>query len=125
MLAGAAERIERHRRADGAIAVRTRSGRRVRGAAVRVEQVRHDYLFGCNFFLFDRVPTPELGQAYEQRFAALCNAATLGFYWGGYEVEEGKLDYAYPDHAPAWCRERLTTPKGHPLAWDHDISSPK
>jgi len=124
-LAGAAERIERHRMRDAVIAVRGKGGRPWWGARVRVEQVRHEFLFGSNCFLFDRVPGADLAAAYKQRFAALCNEATLGFYWAGFEPEEGKPDYAYTDRAVQWCREHLITPKGHPLAWDHDVSSPK
>lgn len=125
LLAGATERIRRERMADGVIEVRTRGRRPVRGAAVKVEQVRHEFLFGCNFFGFSRWPEEEMARAYDQRFAALFNEATLGFYWAGYEPTEGKPDYAYTDCAVDWCRERLITPKGHPLAWDHDVSSPK
>ena len=55
------------------------------GAKVQVEQLRHDFLFGCNFFMFGRCGTPELEEQYRQRFTALLNYCTLGFYWASYE----------------------------------------
>ena len=125
VLAGAQERIERHRKADAEIVVRTAKGRPVRGASVQVEQIQHEFLFGSNFFLFERVADADLMRAYEQRFAALWNEATLPFYWTGFEPVEGKPEYGYCDRAAAWCKERFITPKGHTLAWDHEVSSPK
>ena len=124
-LAGAAERIERHRKADGMIIVRDTHGRPVPGASVRVEQVCHDFLFGCNFFLFERVGDQDLENRYRQQFSALFNYATLGFYWSTFEPQQRQPNYAPNERAAAWCAERLITCKGHPLVWDHPASSPK
>lgn len=124
LLADAAKRIEQHRTREVVVALRTKGGRAVRGARVKVEQARHEFLFGCNAFGYDRGDSEELKTAYAQRFAALCNAATLGFYWAAYEPEEGKPDYATTDRAVQWCQAQGITPKGHPLVWDHAVSSP-
>jgi hypothetical protein len=49
LLAGAAARIERHRKADVVVTVRDAAGRPVPSARVEVEQTRHAFLFGCNY----------------------------------------------------------------------------
>jgi endo-1,4-beta-xylanase len=118
------ERIEQHRKGDGVIVVRDGRGRAVPGAKVTVEQRRHDFLFGCNFFMFGHCGNPELEEQYRQRFTALLNYCTLPFYWASFERERGKPNYDYIDRAAAWTREHGVTCKGHPLVWDHAAGSP-
>lgn len=125
LLAQANERTEKHRKSDGVIVVRGTGGKPVAGANVKVEQVRHEFLFGCNFFKFGRVKSPEREEAYRQRYAALLNYATLGFYWAGYEPARGKPMYEHSEAAADWCRDHGITCKGHPLAWDHPAGSPR
>lgn len=124
ILARSGERIEKHRKGDGAILVRDARGQGVSGATVRVEQLRHDFLFGCNFFMFGRCGHPELEEQYRRRFRELLNYCTLGFYWAGYEPERGKPNYEYTDQAAAWAGEHGIACKGHPLVWDHPAGSP-
>jgi GH35 family endo-1,4-beta-xylanase len=124
ILAQTSARIEQHRKGDGVITVRNARGKAVRGARVKVEQLRHDFRFGSNFFMFGQCGQPELEEQYRQRFEALLNYCTLGFYWAGYERERGKPRYAYTDQVAAWTREHGITCKGHPLVWDHHAGSP-
>jgi GH35 family endo-1,4-beta-xylanase len=124
ILAQTKARIERHRKGDGTVTVRDAKGKVIRGAKVQVEQLRHDFLFGSNFFMFGRCGKPELEEQYRQRFASLLNYGTLGFYWASYEHERGKPNYEYTDQVAAWTREHGITCKGHPLVWDHPASSP-
>jgi endo-1,4-beta-xylanase len=124
LLAQTKVRIDQHRKGDGVVVVRDAQGNAVRGATVRVEQLRHDFLFGCNFFMFGRCGKPELEAEYRQRFEALLNYGTLGFYWAGYERERGRPDYEYTDRVVAWTREHGIACKGHPLVWDHRAGSP-
>ena len=125
ILAQTKARIERHRQGDGTVIVRDARGKAVRGAKVKVEQLRHDFLFGCNFFMFGRCGKPELEEPYRRRFEALLNYATLAFYWAGYERVRGKPNYEYTDRVAAWTREHGITCKGHPLVWDHPAGSPR
>jgi len=126
LLAAARRRIEQHRKADGVIRVQDASGQPVRGAAIRLEQMRHAFRFGSNFFMFGRLlQEPALEEEYRRRFAALLNFATLGFYWGAYEPQRGQPNYEYTDKVVAWAREHGLVCKGHPLAWDHPASSPR
>jgi len=125
ILAEAKARISKHRQGDGVITVRGADGKPVPGVTVKVEQLRHDFLFGCNAFMVGRIKDPALETEYRRRFAALLNYATLGFYWGAYESRRGKPNYDYTDQVMEWCRIHGITCKGHPLAWDHPASSPQ
>jgi len=124
ILAQCKARIEEHRKGDGLIVLRDARGRAISRAKITVEQLRHDFLFGCNFFMFDRCGKPDLEEQYRQRFAALLNYCTLGFYWASYEHERGKPAYDYTDRVVDWCRSHGIVCKGHPLVWDHPASSP-
>lgn len=117
ILAGAADRIERHRKADGVVEVVDGGGKPVAGAAVRVEQVRHAFLFGCNAFPLLQHQDPEQEGAYQRRFTALHNYATLAFYWGFYEREPGRTREEQLRQQARWLRERGIATKGHPLIW--------
>lgn len=119
LLACAKDRIEKHRKGDGFVIVRNAAGQPAANAVVRIEQVRHEFLFGCNFFMFGRIRDPGREEEYRRRFAALLNYATLGFYWPYYEPERGQPIYDYTDKVTAWCREQGITCKGHPLVWDY------
>ena len=118
ILAQTTERIEQHRKGDGVITVRDAAGKPVPGAPVKIEQLRHDFLFGCNCFMFERYPNAAQEEAYRERFAGLLNYATLGFYWPFYERERGQPIYDYTDKVVDWSRRHRIQCKGHPLVWD-------
>lgn len=124
ILARCRARIEKHRKGRGAIILRDILGRPISHAKITIEQASHAFLFGCNFYMFDRNGDAEKEEKYRSQFAALFNFATLAFYWSGYERERGKSNYADTEKVAAWCREHGLQPKGHPLAWDHPASSP-
>jgi GH35 family endo-1,4-beta-xylanase len=116
--------IEEHRKASGSVTVRDVQGHPVPGVRVTVEQLRHDFLFGCNFFMFGRCRETALEEQYRGRFAALLNYCTLGFYWNFYEARRGKPNYDYTDEVAQWTRDHGILCKGHPLVWDHPAGSP-
>ena len=88
------------------------------GVAIKIQQKRHKFLFGCNIFKLGRCRTPENNADYEKHFAALLNYATLPFYWWYYEREKGKPDDARTEEIVRWCKANNVTTKGHPLAWN-------
>jgi endo-1,4-beta-xylanase len=88
------------------------------GVSVRIRQVKHKFLFGCNIFKLGRCRTAEDNLAYEKQFAALLNYATLPFYWWQYEAQKGKPDDARTEEIVRWCNAHGITTKGHPLAWN-------
>jgi len=118
------EKIETHRKADAVVRVVDASGRAVAGASVSAAQLRHAFGFGCNIYRFDRYKTADRNAAYKKRFAELFNAATVPFYWRGYERQRGRPNYAFTDRIVSWCRARGIRMKGHPLLWGHQAGVP-
>jgi GH35 family endo-1,4-beta-xylanase len=125
LLSQARNSIERHRKTDIRVKVQRPSGEPFPNATVKLEQVEHEFLFGCNLFGFNRCADPEQEQAYRTRFAALFNYCTLGFYWASYEFERGKPAYDYTDRVLEWTDKQGIHSKGHPLVWDHAAGSPR
>ncbi len=119
LLAGADQRIEKHRKADAVISVVDASGKPVPGAKVQTEQTNHAFLFGCNIYRWGRIDDEKLEAAYRDRFAELLNYATVAFYWPSYERQRGKPDHPYAKRVAQWCKEHNIATKGHPLAWNY------
>ena len=113
-------RIEKHRKGDAVLKLAGPDGKQLRnGLAVKIDQKRHKFLFGCNIFKLGRCSTPEENAAYEERFAAILNFATLPFYWWNYERLQGRPDDERTDQIVRWCKAHNITTKGHPLAWNY------
>ena len=113
-------RIEKYRKGDAVLKLAGPDGKPLQnGLAVKIEQKRHKFLFGCNIFKLGRCSTPEDNAAYEERFAALLNFATLPFYWWNYERRQGQPDDERTDQIVRWCKAHNITTKGHPLAWNY------
>ena len=113
-------RIEKHRKGDAVLKLAGPDGKTLQnGLAVKIEQTRHKFLFGCNIFKLNRCKTPEDNAAYEKRFDSLLNFATLPFYWWNYERRQGQTDDERTDQIVRWCKAHNITTKGHPLAWNY------
>jgi GH35 family endo-1,4-beta-xylanase len=94
---------------------------------VKVEQTRHDFLFGANPFMLGGFPTPEENLKYEKLYTSLFNYTTVPFYWSDLEPEPGKLRFAKdspviyrrppPDAVVEFCKQHGIEMKGHPLVW--------
>ncbi|BCW97162.1 MAG: endo-1,4-beta-xylanase [Fimbriimonadales bacterium] len=121
LLARAPAQIERHRKADATIRLLDSRGRARRNQRVQVEFIQHAFLFGANIFpLYDFEETQQ-HETYGRRFRELLNYATLGFYWGGYEPEQGRTPGRDAQLRIArWCRQHGIATKGHPLVW-HEV----
>ncbi|MDR0869716.1 MAG: endo-1,4-beta-xylanase [Planctomycetaceae bacterium] len=111
-------RIEKHRKEDVQITV-VKNGQPAADAAVEVKMTQNEFLFGCNFFMFDRYQNEKENTVYAERFADIFNFATLGFYWASYEPHQGEPNYAYSEKAARRCKENAIRTKGHPLVWNH------
>ncbi len=111
--------IEAHRKGDVLVEV-TAGGKPVAGARVEIRQVRHAFLFGANIFGLRPADASPAQKAYQERFEALFNYATLPFYWGFYERERGQPDEARLRAMAAWCRAHGIRVKGHPVLW-HEV----
>jgi len=117
------EDIDRYRKGNGSIVV-LNGGEPVGGAAVSIEQMGHEFLFGCNIYMFERFDAEEENEIYKASFEDLFNYATTAFYWRSYEPRRGEPNYYYTLRVVDWCRERGIRLKGHPLLWDHEAGLP-
>jgi len=124
LLAEAERSIRRHRQSSGTVRVSTPDGQPLSGVRVRVEQMRHEFLFGANCYLWNEAADSQVQQEYRRRFASLFNLATLGFYWASYEPNRGEPQYAKTDAVVEWCRVRGIACKGHPLVWANIADPP-
>lgn len=111
------------------------NGRPVVNEIIRITQKRHQFLFGCGAFetinrtlpgseqernLYKTVQTEQECDFYRERmqmWLELFNYATLPFYWGKYEPEEGKTIADQVKEAALWLKQQGVTIKGHPLCW--------
>ncbi len=126
--------IERYRKGNAIIVIVGKDGKPVPNAEVTIKQQSHEFLFGCNLFALGQLQTPELNQKYETAFANLFNSATVPFYWGNLEPEEGKLNFKEgssrvwrrppPDQLVKWCKQHNIAPKGHALMYAKNMFMP-
>jgi len=116
--------IEKHRKRDAKVRIVDAQGKPVGNVRISVEQTGHEFLFGCNIYMFDRYRDEARNDAYKRRFDELFNYATVGFYWRWYESQRGKPQYEYTDKVVAWCRDHGIRMKGHPLLWGNQAGIP-
>lgn len=119
--------IETFRKGDAVIEISDSKGKPVTDATISVQQVSHEFLFGCNLFVLGQLKTPELNEKYEKAFTHLFNFATLPFYWRDLEPVKGKTRFREgsefvwrrppPDRLVKWCRDHKITAKGHALMY--------
>jgi endo-1,4-beta-xylanase len=123
IIAAAKERIPKIRTGKLSVRVRDAHGRVVPGTRIKVQQTKHEFLFGASSSFISGT-SGGLEKEYARRFTDLLNYATLQFYWASYEAERGKPNYAHTDFVVDWCRTNNITCKGHPLVWQHEASVP-
>jgi len=119
--------IEKHRKQDAAITLRTADGKPAAATKLEIVQTKHEFLFGCNAFVLGQLDTPAKNEKYEQAFVRLFNFATVPFYWEGTEPTQGELRYSEggrdiwrrppPDRFLPFAKKYDVTLKGHPLLW--------
>jgi len=102
---------------------------------VTISQKSHQFLFGVGGFDAAELAGGKQGgaaiddarKAYLQeklgKLFDLNNFATLPFYIGRYEPEEGKPDEERIKAGARWLAEKNITRKGHPLCW-HTVCAP-
>src|SRR5512138_304509 len=114
--------IRKNRMAEATVTVLKPDHTPLANQEVTVSQVRHKFLFGTA--AFDLVPRAgfegkrkELAEQWADKLLALCNAATLPFYWARFEPTRGKPMTKEVQNAARWCRDHHLLTKGHPLCW--------
>ena len=119
----------KHRRADARLRLLNPNGTPAANQSVRIDQVSHQFLFGCG--AFDAVAMMKTQDEKEHAFLSqrmekwlkLFNYGTLPFYWGRYEPSEGNTAYTETMAAAKWLQEKGVRVKGHPLCW-HTACAP-
>ncbi len=133
VLAGAQERIEKYRKADAQLILKDSAGKPLpEGAKLSIEQTKHAFLFGGNTrWLFDVHSGADefqkhsaLAQKYSDQFTAIFNYCTVPIFWGSYEREEGKPQYALTQANIDWAKKYGIKVKAHPLVWNW-VAEPK
>lgn len=122
----AQENIEKYRKADFTIQLKGIERTDFKDLTIEVEQVSHDFLFGC--IIFDLVTprkTPENIEEFKRLFKNIFNFAVFPFYWSGYEPSPGKTKQQEIMEVVKWCNKNGITTKGHPLVWTHEAGTPK
>ena len=113
----------KHRKAEAKLRIVNPDGSPAANLPVRVDQVSHQFLFGCG--AFDAVELMKTGDKAPQAFLKermekwlkLFNYGTLPFYWGRYEPVEGQTAYPETMAAAKWLHGQGVQVKGHPLCW--------
>jgi len=124
-----------HRKAAVRLKLLNPDGSPVISQEVKISQKSHQFLFGVGGFeavelaggkpdgaALDEAHASYLREKLDKLFC-LNNFATLPFYIGQYEPEEGKPDEARVKAGARWFRERNIMTKGHPLCW-HTVCAP-
>lgn len=116
-----------HRKSNSKILITNADGTPFAGKEVNVDQISHSFLFGCGAFEVLRMhianKDPQFAEFKEkhtirtQKWLDLFNYGTLPFYWGQYEVEEGKTNEDSLMQTAKYLQERGVKTKGHPLCW--------
>jgi len=108
------ESIANHRK--GEIIVRAKPG-----AKVTVEQLKHEFWFGCaisNGLGSGKMPENDLKQ-YKEKFLLNFNSAVTenAVKWGNMEPKRGAVDYSVIDGILKWTEANNIPIRGHNLFW--------
>ena len=108
-----------HRKVKSTIEFKDEQGNPLAGRKVRVAQTNHAFLFGCGGF--DFIPYVMKGdeefRQLTESWLGIFNYATLPFYWGNYEPEEGKPNFDTLMKTAQYLVSKGVKVKGHPLCW--------
>ena len=108
-----------HRKVFKKVRFNDEQGNPVARKKINVKQINHSFLFGCG--AFDFLPYVMKGEEEYKNITdgwlEIFNYATLPFYWGNYEPEEGKPNKEVLMKAARYLMEKGVKVKGHPLCW--------
>lgn len=92
-----------------------------RGAIVNIEQVKHEFWFGCALpnGLFGGSMSEENKEIFQQKFLENFNAAVTenAVKWGNMERKRGEVNYKVVDNMLDWTEENDIPLRGHNIFW--------
>jgi GH35 family endo-1,4-beta-xylanase len=108
-----------HRKVNKRVRFTDTQGNPLSGQEIRIQQKNHAFLFGCGGFVFiPHVLKGEEGyQEITDSWLDVFNYATLPFYWGNFEPEEGSPKTDDLMKTAKYLTDRNVRVKGHPLCW--------
>jgi len=115
LLKGAEARIEKLRKADVTVSLLDSKGKPVSGVSVKVEQVRHSFLFGCAAISLLKHSDSKKEQDYQKLFGDLFNFATVLTYWQDTDPTPDRQNFTLIDSQVEALKAKGITVKGHPL----------
>lgn len=113
-----------HRKNQVIVRLLDSNGQPVQNLNAEYRLVNHQFLFGCN--AFDAIPAINMPDDHEMKgmfvdrvnkWLDVFNFATIPFYWGTFEHEEGKPMTIPVKKAVDFLVSKGITVKGHPLCW--------
>ena len=125
------DNIEKYRKGKVTVTLKDKDGNPLSGVKIRAVLKNHEFKHGAHIFMLDQFEDEEKNKEYRKLFPEYFNLATVPFYWGDLEPEEGKPRYAAdspniyrrpsPDLCVDYCRENGIDPKLHCLFYDKFI----
>ncbi len=108
-----------HRQVNKRVRFTDASGNPLAGKDIKVKQIAHKFLFGCGGFDFMPyvIDGNEFFKDITEKWLEIFNYATLPFYWGNFEPEEGKPDTENLLKTAKYMQSKGVKVKGHPLCW--------
>lgn len=107
-----------HRKVSKKIRFTDLQGNPIARKEIKVKQLRHDFLFGCGGFVFLPYYDKEAESSrVRESWLEIFNYATLPFYWGSYERNEGITDRDMMMKVAGYLKGKGVKIKGHPLCW--------
>ena len=108
-----------HRKVKKQIQFVDAQGKPLANKQIKVQQTKHEFLFGCG--AFDFIPYVKDGDDFHKQMTEswleIFNYGTLPFYWGQFETEEGKPNTDTLMKTAQYLKSKNVTVKGHPLCW--------
>lgn len=124
----AEENIEKYRKGTCRICITGKDGQPLKNIKVKINQKVHDFKYGANIFMLDEFESEEDNRKYRDMFHQYFNLATVPYYWGALEPEQGKPRYAKdspkvyrrpaPDLCFEYCEEKGILPKIHCMVYE-------
>ena len=115
--------IPSNRYAKTRLIIKDKDGNPVSGKKMKIELKNHEFLFGCggfDFVAYHNIPDEKMKEFFRERteyWLDVFNFATLPFYWGNFEHEEGKPMTEAIMKTALDLKEKGVKIKGHPLCW--------
>ena len=114
-----------HRKIRKTIKFTDEHGNPLSGQTICIRQKNHAFLFGCGGFEFNPYVAKgdkSLGKITDS-WLEIFNYATLPFYWGNYEPEEGRTNKDVIMKTAGYLNDKGVRVKGHPLCWHTECAA--